>query len=541
MLNYFTRVEQFKTLITFTSRILGVLITVISSAAAAKEPLENLPYPNMQCNYMMAARALKARGVDPHFSLSNYEALYNKYDKSVAHRFARTPWERSLYPFSRSRITVPVGLFRGGVPPTPTPLELAWQKYISAKVPISMHKDYGLRFDQVVTKNKVLSDQDVLTGSVFSTAAAVLCSEIIPLLSSSKCSNEFTSLIELSQYQIRLDTQVTEYVMVPNGKELIDFLDDRRYEKGLSATALKLFYKYREAAYFYQNYKESQPDPNVKTPVFPANARTSLYTDLVESFMESGLTEAEAIDGAWSALGLIGTRGPNLTKMRFVPLDEDPMNRNFDMMRFISTAISLIDHYTSGEFGYIYSMPPGIQGTCNTGKSYHFLMSAYLAREITKKHKDPSRAAATVFTMSKGYNSFMRAVNMYGERPATNAKDFKDKLYQTENTFPDFSTPSGQVVTVDLVYGAAGAVYGAQSVGQAQGPVIDIDRVVSVMLGQPTGESKSTVLALLQPVANSLTEYVTAAVALKSYIDFDSMYEPNRAFKDVQKQLNGKK
>ena len=95
--------------------------------------------------------------------------------------------------------------------------------------------------------------------------------------------------------------------------------------------------------------------------------------------------------------------------------------------------------------GQPYSFPPGVKGQCDTSKSYHFWMSAYLAHQATLSTGDPEAAMAAAFSANKAYQN----VGNYSARGAG-----------TILTHSPFS-PASQIVRADLSYAAAGSAFGA--------------------------------------------------------------------------------
>jgi hypothetical protein len=206
---------------------------------------------------------------------------------------------------------------------------------------------------------------------------------------------------------------------------------------------------------------------------------SNLFDELYNSFVEAGLSSTVASDHAWDVIGLISTSGANLRK-RLFSIKTDSKNAN--IIRFgltvISSAIPILDFRTS-KTGHIYSYPSTISTTCDIGKPYHFWMTAYLSRLLTKKFGSAEGAAAASFTAQKGYEMLSRTA---GRDPSLPFR--VDAFYYYNN-----------LLRIDLAFSGAGAWYGAHE-GLGHKESFNIDEGIRALVNaskrlQPMGYEES--------------------------------------------------
>lgn len=108
--------------------------------------------------------------------------------------------------------------------------------------------------------------------------------------------------------------------------------------------------------------------------------RAFVLDDLTESYLETGLPQAESSGRAWDLLGFYGSRGASIYQL--VPNVSHLENRPlYAALMIIASGIEALDAASLPSAPYAY--PPGSQTTCAYGKAYHFWMSAYLAHTLT--------------------------------------------------------------------------------------------------------------------------------------------------------------
>ena len=173
------------------------------------------------------------------------------------------------------------------------------------------------------------------------------------------------------------------------------------------------------------------------------NVSGDLYTDLTSAFIQSGASSAQAVEMAWKTIALISSGGANLYRRIFAVNSGEESVPAKVALTTISTLIPLLD-YESPRTGRIYSYPRGIQTTCESGKSYHFWLTAYLARELMKTGSSSTNASAAAFTAQKGYEMLSK----------TAGRDPHVVFSQAA------ISPYADTIRMDLAYSTAGAFYG---------------------------------------------------------------------------------
>ena len=156
----------------------------------------------------------------------------------------------------------------------------------------------------------------------------------------------------------------------------------------------------------------------------------------------------------------------------------------------------------------MYSLPPGVTATCDTSKSYHFWMNAYLSRDSVLAGHSPQGAAAAAYSLSKLYPIFGNLTNR------SMGAIFKH---------PTFS-PATQIVRADLAYATAGALYGANIKG-----AINIDQGISTLIDNSRIVS-GLGLDQLRETVNMSNFY--------GYSRFGTMFSPNSFYNSIPKEFS---
>jgi hypothetical protein len=270
---------------------------------------------------------------------------------------------------------------------------------------------------------------------------------------------------------------------------VIETITNRRYEAGLRKASLKMI-------------------DNARNPGRPVTS--NLYDDLYSSFRETGLSETEAEDFTWNVLAVIATAGPNLPyRLKNIDLPGDSMLSKVALSA-ISITTPLLDQRTF-ETGKPYSYPKELTTHCNTGKPYHFWMSAYFARRLERQNGDALGSAAAAFILEKGYQ--MRA-----------DEGFRDP--SVAFTSPPLSA-SNNALRIDLAYAAAGARYGADHARYQRQPTapLDLDQTVRKII---SGDS------YVQPVGTKQeAERIWEGRGIEGYLRWSRIFSPNTALRSV--------
>lgn len=219
---------------------------------------------------------------------------------------------------------------------------------------------------------------------------------------------------------------------------------------------------------------------------------SNLFNDVKNSFIEAGLSKSEAETKTWDALGALAATGPNFAKrwsrhsapffgqkMNLKNIDDNP---NAFLLQVIAEAIPKLDSQKAAEHqGQIYSLPSGVSFECDIGKTYHFWMTAYLARQLTSQGSSADAASSAAYIANLGYQL---------KREAFAGKELKisdmERFGATENG-----------IRMDLILAASGAKFGVAS-AKNQAYSIDLGgKLRESMKATPVGTTPMSVLGIL--------------------------------------------
>ncbi|NUM58721.1 MAG: hypothetical protein HUU56_08830 [Bdellovibrionaceae bacterium] len=263
---------------------------------------------------------------------------------------------------------------------------------------------------------------------------------------------------------------------------LMQVMEDARYNEGIRLAALKI---------------ASHTKRKVESDL-------NLFDDLKKSFIEAGASENDSEEMTWNTLAILSASGANLWQ-RFisVPYSYDQGQKRLSFY-VIAASLPILDHKTSGS-GHIYSFPKEISGSCNTGKSYHFWYTAFLARQATLENGNPETAMVSAFQSQKFYQ-------------INRGKIGNGNINNSINS--DSMSPTSYVTRIDLAYSGAGALYGAQKATTQVPTKQNTDQVVEALI-QSSGKGIPSVLVDLG-----------APMMDKPFSDYPSWFRkfnPNRA------------
>lgn len=250
---------------------------------------------------------------------------------------------------------------------------------------------------------------------------------------------------------IKLMTPVNNLTAIPVLKEV---LTDKLYAKGASIAAVKIMDKI-----------------NSDAPV-----KGNLYDDIYDSFRKVGLDRSKAEDYTWNLLAAYGARGANVYLLADRVLNRDNA-ATLLALQVIASGVNVLDSRTF-KSSHPYSYPKTVTTSCDTGKPYHFWMTAYLSRRLTKQSKNPEAGANAAYLANVGYQ--MKSTT-FGRDP------------RRAFTTPTYSAANNKI-RLDLSVASAGAVFGAQSFKGS-----DLDKTISVDNGIKAIVEKAEVL----PIMNS--------------------------------------
>ena len=433
------------------------------------------------CNNEMAQRYL--------FSESMYsrlpKATYAEYKDAVAtgsvNRLVNekaaeesdtknTNWIRSLIPTEEIRQST-TDQIPTGIAGQDAKVDLSGAVQFLQKSRCSFSRQLGNGSDAIVNGLTSPDEMGIKNSGVAKTYA---CSELMGVFGALTCSKSMDTVARIARPADSI-TGIEVYRRV---------LYDSRYDEGLRLAALRIASKV-----------QSKQAPT-----------SDYFSDLKESFEKSGASKSDAEEMAWNTTALLATAGPN-TSFRLLAFKGEPEGSQKRIaLHTIAACLPVLDHRSSAK-GQVYSFPPGIKGACNTGKSYHFWFTAYLARRAALESGNAEAAAATAFQAEKLYHLKTRSSG--ADRSSASG------LY----------TPASQIIRGDLSYAAVGAVYGANAAGDRHEGTINVDQNIAALI-KTGGEGSAGAVA-------SVAGFAGQDMA-KTYATWMSKFDANSAFKAVQ-------
>lgn len=267
------------------------------------------------------------------------------------------------------------------------------------------------------------------------------------------------------------------------GRDILkQVMDDARYNEGLRLAAIKI---------------ATHTKGSVRKDL-------NLFDDLKTSFIESGASNDESEEMTWNTLAILSTSGANLWQ-RFIsaPYSYDQAQKRLSF-HTIAASLPILDHQSSTS-GHIYSFPKEISGSCNTGKSYHFWYTAYLARQATLENGNPETAIVSAFQGQKFYQL---------KRGSIGNGNIDMSLSS------DLLSPTSNVTRMDLAYSGVGALYGAQKATTQTPTVQNTDQVIENLLRTSGKGTPTVIVALGAPMMNK---------PFSGYPDWVRKFNPNQA------------
>lgn len=141
----------------------------------------------------------------------------------------------------------------------------------------------------------------------------------------------------------------------------------------------------------------------------------NLFDDIYESYISSGYSKKEAEKWTWDLIYLAVHHGAN--GYQYKAYFAQPYNVwTLASALVISSISSYLDSINMKANGKMYSLPKTVKSSCDNGKSYHFWVSAYSARNSLKKGYSESASQWAPFLMDLGYQMFSKS---YGRNPDT--------------------------------------------------------------------------------------------------------------------------
>lgn len=227
------------------------------------------------------------------------------------------------------------------------------------------------------------------------------------------------------------------YMPLKAWKTLIS--SEKKYKEGLRLASLKLSQKIKDRD----------------------TSGSNIFDDLNESFIKSGMSKEAAVDASYNILALYGNGGANLGARanNLASLKGSTScsgDRAFNICNYldiIGKSIPTLDYMNMKKGLKPYSFPKNVDGKCNTNKSYHFWMAAYLSRELTKEGVDAKTASTASYISAVGYQINRDLGVASNSSVAIGANTIKKSTFD----------PVYNVIRTDLAYAYNGAQFGSQS------------------------------------------------------------------------------
>lgn len=234
----------------------------------------------------------------------------------------------------------------------------------------------------------------------------------------------------------------------------------------------------------------------------------NLMKDIVESYKDSGLSEDHAKEHAWNLIAVWASRGPNIYGLTSRFLSEKNI-QTLAALDVISSAIPYLDELALQNGKNPYSYPPQVKTKCSYGKSYHFWMSAFIARKAAIETGDPKAAKVAAYLSEIGYQM----------KSGTTGRD-PNHAFMIDHLDED-----NNKMRIDVAFGSAGAVYGANDYKRKSDKTLDVDNALKVMIKK----SKD------KPILDKKeAEEKWSGLGIKGYLRWKKIIAPDAALKSYE-------
>ncbi len=262
------------------------------------------------------------------------------------------------------------------------------------------------------------------------------------------------------------------------------FFGTKKYDEGLRYAALKLLSRATNGI----------------------SAEANIFDDLIESYVKSGFSQADANEAVIDTMGLISNGGPNtLKRANFF----EGYSGKVAALGYIANTLVYLDSKKKERGMRLYSYPKNVSTSCDNAKPYHFWNSAYLAKELKKMNFDDLSSVRTVYIAQIGYQ-LKREV---GYNPGSAKNNPTKNAILTREAYD----PAHQIVRTDLAYAAAGALFGVAGEKRQ----INVDKILIDLLSSSSAEPTIT-----RKEAYNLS-------AAESYFIWRKVFAPDAALKSV--------
>lgn len=414
-------------------------------------------------------------------------------ENRIGEALTRDGWEKTLVPTAKSKedgmresILLPHLLRRGANggngKSTNEVLESA-MKVLDEKSPCAFERNYAPYLYDLNEVSDLKEERGSIaeaTGGWLMTQPAYLkaCTDVVGLLKANSCRKNTAAIT--AQMFPRVGGR-------PMASLYHEFFTNAAYDEPIRDVARTLIKRFRDP----------QPDSSA-----------NLFDDTKSAFLKHGFNEDQATEASFRLLGLISGGGANmknrLSQYRFA-------QQKWPAVTGITTIAALLpalDSKYAGS-GHLYSYPSSVKTHCDHAKPYHFWGAAYLARHAAQQTGEPETSASAAFVASKGYQIFSTSG---GRKPGSILK---------LGTF----SPAANVLRMDLVYSAAGAVFGASS-SVKKSTSLDVDSGLQNLVGSAGNH---------RPFTPEQVDAATSGLGTGNYNAFHEMFSPDVALNLFQK------
>ena len=190
------------------------------------------------------------------------------------------------------------------------------------------------------------------------------------------------------------------------------------------------------------------------------DASGDLFSILKAEFVASGFTAAQAEKRTWYSIYTMLMDGQNIWTL--APMEDQGNVLTLFSLAMISASAAYLDAISTSPS--LFSFPPGVKVGCDSGKNYHFWISAFLSREA----KQTLAASTNASTSSSFITDIGYQINAsgYGRDPA----------YAYQNLW---NAPGNQKIRLDLAYASGGSKFGVLAAGSTTS--LDLDNMFTTL------------------------------------------------------------
>jgi hypothetical protein len=215
----------------------------------------------------------------------------------------------------------------------------------------------------------------------------------------------------------------------------------------------------------FKQYEQATIDAAVKMLDEIINKRVSsnLFDIVVSGFKKYYSNHNIALDKAFSLLGIYATRGANIHLLSRQL--KNPDNYRFFMaLAIIGIGTNYLDSLAYEQKQRLFSYPASVKTTCDSGKPYHFWLTAYFARKLLRENivSNKTEAFKASFLSALGYQMLSETYGRYPHKP----------LYIETNA------PYNNKIRMDLAIHMSGARFGALSTTGRSDENIDLNSIL---------------------------------------------------------------